>query len=326
MLARIKTSRAHSLPRLPLYDFRAAFPSILRQFLILVLESAQIPASIMWSILQLYCESYHAISFRGRIFLGFRVESGIEQGCCPSGPLFAVVMDTFARTMCQFFPTNLSTRSFFDDASMVFFNAKQEASDALDVFKLFASSIRLELNATKSVVIPLWASARPNRNNLIGELLAISTDFILFHFSKHLGLLVGANARKQPWSLVLPGCQKAVRALQLATLRLPHFPRSRILQTRPARRPRLSYHSHRQFPRNQQLYPTLLRHRLPEASGPRLAPAGPVWIQQCHLSTAEGRAGLHETRGAMQTSLGDNAIYLQPGAGTEYCSLVWSHC
>jgi hypothetical protein len=105
-------------------------------------------------------------------------------------------------------------QSLFDDTSMVFTNAQKDGADMLHTFALFARSSGLELNTIKIVVTPLWSGARPNHPALIAELLAIFVGFILAKSSKYLGLLISTNAHLQPWSLVLPGYQKAVRTLR----------------------------------------------------------------------------------------------------------------
>jgi hypothetical protein len=81
----LNSSTPDLLPSLVFYDFAAAFPSVMRQFLFFIMVHADIPAFIIWAVMQLHNDSQHSIVFAGQIFAGLPVNSGIKQGCCLPG-------------------------------------------------------------------------------------------------------------------------------------------------------------------------------------------------------------------------------------------------
>jgi hypothetical protein len=153
----MSSCRAQALQALVFYDFVAAFPSVFRDFLFFMLAHVGVPAFIIWSILQLYHDSSLNIVFAGAVHTGVSVASGIKQGCCLSGALFAIVMDAFMCTLYHFHAASVSMRSLFDDTSMVFKNAARDGPKVLVLFAKFCLGSGLTLNMGKGIVIPLWS-------------------------------------------------------------------------------------------------------------------------------------------------------------------------
>jgi hypothetical protein len=115
-----------------------------------------VPSFIILAIMQLYTDSQRNIVFLVKVFSRFAVEGGITQGCCLSGPLFAIVMDAFLRTVYVKYEKSVSMRALFDDTSMVFRNARRDGPPIMRLFALFALCSGLCPNMAKGVAIPLW--------------------------------------------------------------------------------------------------------------------------------------------------------------------------
>jgi hypothetical protein len=222
----ILTVKHMQLPVLVLYDFVQAFPSILRGFLYGALEAAGVPCFIIWAIQELYSDAFHSIVFNGCVFPGFRVESGINQGCSMSAALFALCVDTFIKSIYFFCKQDVHVRSLYDDTSMVLYNASRDGRDVLELFCLFRKASGLGLNSIKSVVLPLWPPSH-NRHAVYKEsILRIFKDFIFRLSAKYLGIFIGPDAWANPWQHLVARYNQAVYKLRgfglglLASLRI----------------------------------------------------------------------------------------------------------
>ena len=76
-----------------LFDFAAAFPSVLQAWLLLVLKAIQAPEGFMNTFISMYSEHHAYTRSQGGLVLMFKVFSGVLQGCPLSGTLFNVGID-----------------------------------------------------------------------------------------------------------------------------------------------------------------------------------------------------------------------------------------
>ena len=102
-----------------LFDFAAAFPSIARSYMWLVLTIIGIPEYIIAALKALYTDNHHFLVFRGRYFYAFRGAAGVRQGCPASTSLFVMVTDPIIRALCLRIPRPCKVRGFADDIAIV---------------------------------------------------------------------------------------------------------------------------------------------------------------------------------------------------------------
>ena len=88
-----------------LFDFAAAFPSVLQSWLLSVLRAIQAPLGFINTFISMYSENHAYTRNQGGLVLLFKVYSGVLQGCPLSGALFNVGIDPllwcFSRTIVQ---------------------------------------------------------------------------------------------------------------------------------------------------------------------------------------------------------------------------------
>ena len=77
-----------------LFDFAAAFPSVLQAWLLFVLKAIQAPEGFINSFIFMYSENHAYTRSQGGLVLMFKVFSGVLQGCPSSGALFNVGIDS----------------------------------------------------------------------------------------------------------------------------------------------------------------------------------------------------------------------------------------
>ena len=101
-----------------LFDFKAAFPSISREFLWKTFKGLGMPEPLIRALQCFYISNRHIINVKGQMFLSFTTFSGIKQGCPLSPLLFALAVDIFLKRLEREFPS-ATTRAFADDLAMV---------------------------------------------------------------------------------------------------------------------------------------------------------------------------------------------------------------
>ena len=70
-------------------DFAAAFPSLARSWIYLVLKAMQLPQNVIRAVLAMYSDNFHIYKSGSRIYFAMAGESGVKQGCPASATIFA---------------------------------------------------------------------------------------------------------------------------------------------------------------------------------------------------------------------------------------------
>ena len=86
-----KTLLAPVFPGIVLLDRKAAFPSVLHQYLFFVLHAMKLPSNSVQAIQFLYMNSEAIIKFYGMTEYSIKIKRGIRQGCPLSGTLWAIL-------------------------------------------------------------------------------------------------------------------------------------------------------------------------------------------------------------------------------------------
>ena len=152
--AAMTISLRHASGAIVLFDFRAAFPSLSTSFLQCALELMGVPLEARRLVRALYHDQHCRISLAGETFDGFRITSGIRQGCPLSPLLFAAVTDLLLRILARRLP-QLLTRAFADDTAAVSDAFPSDADAIMDIFHTYGEMSGLRLNLAKTIVIPL---------------------------------------------------------------------------------------------------------------------------------------------------------------------------
>ena len=162
-----ETSLLHEQGACFLFDFKAAFPSVSQDFLLAMFGAVGIPPNLLHLIQNMYLDNTVSIVIGGATFPGFRVTSGVRQGC-PFSPLaFVIAADLLLRRMRRLLPGN-SSRAYADDLAHVTTDLLRDIPLLEIIFSEYARISGLELNLRKSVILPLWLTNRQQVTDLIG--------------------------------------------------------------------------------------------------------------------------------------------------------------
>ena len=129
-----------------LFDFEAAFPSISQDYLLDMLCRLGLPDSVIRPIRALYHDCRCWVKTAGGIYDGFKMSSGVRQGCPLSPLLFVLVVDILLRKLGRILPSDTTIRAFADDVGMILVDAPRRMAQALHIYEQFARFSGLKLN------------------------------------------------------------------------------------------------------------------------------------------------------------------------------------
>ena len=200
-----KVSVKSSRGAIVLFDFRAAFPSMNHAFIWETLTIAGIPADFIDAIRALYTNNKHWIKVDGGLFDGPTVRSGVRQGCPLSGLLFAVCADVLLlRLQDALKGEDETVRAFADDTAIVLEDYAWSAPTIDKLFYEFGQISKLELNISKTILIPLWPmSSERGLRNLVTELCPRWKQIGIRSRGKYLGFMIGPHAGETSWTAPL---------------------------------------------------------------------------------------------------------------------------
>ena len=194
------------LPIIALFDFGAAFPSVLHQWLWRVLRAVGLPLGAIdlgWSL-------YWFVMWFGKInnavthFL-FMIFSGVLQGCPLSGSFFVFAIDPFLQAfdLAVVQPGKGVIGACADDigASLASIQTLVDMFKIFDVARVVAG---LSLKVQKCVIVPISASFSEELCETIRSWLAMNlplwSDFAISEAGKYLGAFLGPAASQKLWT------------------------------------------------------------------------------------------------------------------------------
>ena len=116
--ASLKTAAKGENGGIILFDFASAFPSISQQFMLAWMKQIGMPESALNVMTALYDCNRCKVSFRSGIYDGFRMESGVRQGCPISPLIFCICADLLLEKIKRALPT-ATVRAYADDTAVV---------------------------------------------------------------------------------------------------------------------------------------------------------------------------------------------------------------
>ena len=194
------TALSHPAGALILFDFAAAFPSISQRFMVDLLQKLGIPTCALNLFKAFYNNNRCQVQVNGHEGGGFKMTSGVRQGCPLSPLLFALCADLLLERIRSCVPSAV-VRAYADDTAVVVQDLWRDAPLLPKIFEEFASLANLDLNIGKTVIVPLFPSPALDavKAQLQAELPAWRQVQILY-CGKYLGFQVGPSAGESCWN------------------------------------------------------------------------------------------------------------------------------
>lgn len=140
------------------FDFRTAFPSLSRCWLIRVLRGMHVPCGVVRAVEEMCDNCDSMLLFRGEIVGDMAITSGIKQGCPMSGSLFALSVDPFLRsTLVSSLVGLIRLEAYADDLAVVLSRFWDDVASIMTLFGRWRLAASLSLNPSKCVLVPLWS-------------------------------------------------------------------------------------------------------------------------------------------------------------------------
>ena len=139
-----------------LFDFKAAFPSVERGFMMETIRWLGMPEAETNLIEALYNNTTAMIRLGGHEGNRFDMSRGIRQGCPLSPIIFAVIVDMLLRKLDRTLGEEGCTRAFADDTAVVTNNIFEKLRDIAKLFEEYGQLSGLDLNYNKTIIVPLW--------------------------------------------------------------------------------------------------------------------------------------------------------------------------
>ena len=137
-----------------LMDIRAAFPSVLWSWVFFVLEKMGCPWWLINGVRALYEGSSVSLSLGSLAGDGFRISSGIKQGCPMSGDIWCLIFDPFVRALVHAVSsTDATVSAFADDLGIPCGDLCSCLKLVVPVVDLMSSAAGLALNWKKTVFV-----------------------------------------------------------------------------------------------------------------------------------------------------------------------------
>ena len=142
-------------------DFKAAFDSVDRNSLWLILRSTGLPDKYCKLFEKLYEETVGCVQVNGKRSTTFGIKTGVRQGCAAAPELFNCVIDhVMTRTTnrlpfgLQFGDRVLTDADFADDLGLVA-DSIDQLTDALEVLQEEAAKVGLKINWLKTKIMAI---------------------------------------------------------------------------------------------------------------------------------------------------------------------------
>ena len=216
--AAVSMSAGNSSAAIILLDFAAAFRSISRAFLWIMLEAIGIPCVIIGAIKQLYFANIHFISNDGVNFFAFCAMAGVRQGCPLSSTIFVLATDAFIRALTSILGPTSMIRVYADDMNVVARDLFALLPQLHYLFSQYACMSGLHLNAKKCIIVPLWSFDEVALQRVVAQLVPLWAEIKIRDCGKYLGFLVGPGSGDKDWERVAAQLIEMAKTIKLLGL------------------------------------------------------------------------------------------------------------
>ena len=186
-----------------LFDFRAAFPSIERRFMLRSLEWLGMPMRQRRFVEAIYDRTTARIRAAGAEGEPFEMTRGIRQGCPLSPLIFAIVVDVLLRKLTVLLQEGGQARAFADDTAVVVEDFFRSLPGIATTFHEYALISGLWLNLKKTVIVPLWRPQEMHYKEIHKSLAVVGygwEEVPVQDSAKYLGFLVGPGRDAEAWT------------------------------------------------------------------------------------------------------------------------------
>ena len=191
-----------------LFDFAAAFPSIIHQWIFLVLEAIQAPSGFINLVRSMYTNVEAYGNADGNLVFLFAVHGGVLQGCPLSAALFNFAIDPLLWMFDQWLvqPLHATIKACADDIAA----AMGKLASLVNMYKLFSIYRKvsgLVLQPSKCIIILDSVAATPINISIVKAWLKTNipkwADFQITGAAKYLGVFLGPRAAQHNWKAPL---------------------------------------------------------------------------------------------------------------------------
>ena len=192
-------------PIIALFDYAAAFPSVIHAWILLVLAAVGATPGFIDIINSFYFCCRTSSSINEEVHFLFGIVSGVLQGCPLSGMLFAIAIDPFLRSITSSIDEKRigATRACADDIAV----ALASLYGLCELFPCFDAAEKLaglSLKPKKCVVVPagkvLTDELGTDIKRWLERNLPSWQDFNIRPVGKYLGFMVGPSSAASQWA------------------------------------------------------------------------------------------------------------------------------
>ena len=182
-----------------LLDFKAAFPSLSREFIFEACRKVGLHDNVIAAMRSLYADNIHYLKLCGRVRQAFTIVSGVRQGCPLSATVFVIATDAVVRYVTSRLRPRDMLRAYADDIALTIADIWQTLQGLSVAFNTVANGARLELNHKKCVLLPGWKYSLRALRTLLREDVPHWANFDIRDAAIYLGIGVGPKGLELSW-------------------------------------------------------------------------------------------------------------------------------
>ena len=192
------------LPCLALFDYAAAFASVIHEWMFHVLDTSGWPLGLVNLIKGTYHNCRAFVEVGGHLAWMCTILSGVLQGCPLSGTIFALIMEPFLRMFLRDVvrPGLGHVLACADDIGAVV-NKISSLQVLARIFRLAEACVGLTLKPGKCIVVPLHSPCTCHVVSVVRDRLATLvprwSGFLVKPHAKYLGIWLGPSAGSRQW-------------------------------------------------------------------------------------------------------------------------------
>jgi hypothetical protein len=180
------------------FDFQAAFPSVLHEYLHAVLRHLGLPAWLLHFVEALYQGNHCQLVVGGGRHPGFTLAAGIRQGCPLSPLIFAVAADLLLRRMSRLLP-QATPRAYADDLAVTLPDGRAAIPTLIGLFAEYESFTGLRLNMPKTSLVPLYLGDKARIHDELAHEHPSWAGMKVEYFAKYLGFVMGPDRQDRTY-------------------------------------------------------------------------------------------------------------------------------